>query len=235
MKKIARLVSFCLLLILSTEAFAKSVDPIRHAAGSAEARLAMDAFSNRILSKFSGLSQSHQESVLYGMYRLGVKAQNKLQTMDAQKIAARVNAKQVSLTEDAPALTNEEATASEFVSEGIAAESTAQTTLDASQISDFLAASAKALSSVGTPVDAKGNFKRLGRSDFMKAVREQLTGDGDYSGLADALRAFLIGTFVLLVLAAVVIVGLATVAFGLPGALASAAVIGLIVIIVLNG
>ncbi len=234
MKKIAHLVSFCLLLVLTTEVFAKSVDPIRHAAGSAEARLALDAFKGRVLNKFSGLSDSHKESVLYGMYRLGVKTQNKLQSMDVQKIAARLNAKTESNSSAPAVLSDDEAAASEFVSEGISDENASQVNVQASQISGFLEASGKALASVGTPVDAKGNFKRLGRADFMKSVRQQLLGDGNWEGLGEALIVLITGLFVLLALGAAAIIGLSALAFGLPGALVSAAVIGLVVIIILN-
>ncbi len=235
MKKIAHLVSFCLLLVLTTEVFAKSVDPIRHAAGSAEARLALDSFKGRILNKFSGLSDSHKESVLYGMYRLGVKTQNKLQSMDVQKIAAKLNAKADSDTSAQAVLSDDEAAASEFVSESVSSEGTSQMSIQGSQVEGFLEASAQALASVGTPMDANGKFKRLGRADFMKSVRQQLLGDGNWEGLGQALVAFFVGIVVLLALGAAVIIGLSAVAFGLPGALISAAVIGLILIVVLNG
>lgn len=235
MQKFAQLISFCLLLILSTEAFAKGVDPIRHASGSAEARLALDSFKGRVLNKFSGLSDSHKESVLYGMYRLGVKAQNKLQSMDVQKIADRLNAKAESTVVAEPVLSDDEVAATEFVSDGVSAESTSQANIQASQISGLLETSGKAIASVGTPVDANGKFKRLGRSDFMKSVRQELLGDGNWEGIGEAFVALIVGLFTLLALGAIVIIGLSALAFGLPGALVSAAVIGLIVIIVLNG
>lgn len=235
MQKFAQLISFCLLLILSTEAFAKGVDPIRHAAGSAEARLALDSFKGRVLNKFSGLSDSHKESVLYGVYRLGVKAQNKLQTMDVQKIVAKLNSKAESGASTQTVMSDDEVAASEFVSETVSSESTSQVKVQASQVSGFLETSANLLASVGTPVDAQGKFKRLGRADFMKSVRQQLLGDSNWEGLGQALLTLFVGLVVLLALGAAVIIGLSALAFGLPGALVSAAVIGLIVIVVLNG
>ena len=234
MKKISRMISFCLLMIFATESFAKSVDPIRHAAGSAEGRLALEAFQERIIGKLAAAPVARQKSILFGLYKLGVKSQNKVQSMDIVKLTSKLNSKirKQSAADDQP-LTGDEVAASDFIADSTAGAKGPAFDLSVSHVERVIAASSEALTSVVTPVDANGKFQALKKSAFFESV-QNLTGDGDYSGLAEAFKAFIFAVLAIFVIGAIVIVGLAVAAFGLPGALVSVAVIGLVVIIVLN-
>ncbi len=235
MKKISRLISFCLLMIFATETFAKSIDPVRHAAGSAEGRLALEAFQERIVGKLAAAPVARQKSILYGLYKLGVKSQNKIQSMDMAKLTAKLNSKikkQAEVSDQA--LAGDEATAAEFIADTTAGTKGSVVDLSVSQVESVISASADAIASVGTPVNANGKFEALKRAAFLESV-QSLTGDGDFSGVAEALKAFLFAVLAVFIIGAIVIVGLAFAAFGLPGALVSIAVIGVVVFVVLKG
>jgi hypothetical protein len=185
----------------------------------------MESLQNRILHKFERSSVSERESVFYGLYRMSVKAQNKLQHMDLDKIADKLNRHADSSSPANPALSTDEEAASAFMGETMNIESSVSATVDSSMISDVLASTRKSLVDLGTAVDADGKFKALSKSQIAAKFSE-LSGDGDYSGLAEALIIIIVGFFVLLAIAAVAIVGLSFAAFGVPGAIVATVVVG---------
>lgn len=232
MKKFARLICLCLLVVFATETFAKSVDPVAHASASAQARLMLDALKDRMLVKFSRASVSQQESILYGMYRMGVRVQNKLQKMDLDKVARKINRlTQNSEESQSVAQSEDEAVAAEFIGDVAPVAPAPQVEVNGADVRGILDASAEAFRDLGTVTDVKGNLKALSKASFLDSVRVQY-GDGDMgSQLGDALAALFTFVIIVLAVAAVAIVGLSAIAFGLPGALVAVGLIGVAVIV----